>query len=282
MAKIAHNVDIESWDHFVSLTDKFDVGTPFRSAYLFRGQAKDEWDLIPSLVRYAKGMDPKETLEVEKEALKEFTEHAYLYLPNRAVPESREALLGWWSLMQHYNVPTRTLDWTESPFVAAYFAVDQHPDSPGAIWVVHVRTVKNHLEKISLNNEMPKGKNEQGVFCNPDATPNLYFIARRIHTDRMGPQQTVSTVSEQILADHGQVIAGAGSGPKQFSKLVVPGTLKPTFLHKLRQMNITARSLFPGIDGLGRSVGELVKLGAAYYTGKVAKKVGAVEKKTGS
>ncbi len=33
---------------------------------------------------------------------------------------------------------------------------------------------------------------------------------------------------------------------------------------KLRRTNITARALVPGVNGLGRSVAELVKLGAAY------------------
>ena len=49
-----------------------------------------------------------------------------------------------------------------------------------------------------------------------------------------------------------------------FLKLIVPKDLKREFLRKLRRMNITAHALFPGLDGLGRSVGELIQLGADY------------------
>jgi len=274
MTKVAFEVEIKDWNYFVSLTNKFDVGFPFRSVYVFRGQARDAWSLIPSLTRNAKstGINSEQTLKLENEARKEFYEQAHLYLPHRATPESREELLGWWSLMQHYNVPTRILDWTESPFVAAYFAVEQHPDDAGVVWVVHIPKVKKHIQEMSLSYEIPIGiKEQEKVLLDPHAKPNLYFITPRIHTDRMGPQQTVSTFSDQILADHGQVIASAGADKETFIKLIIPNTLKLEFLHKLRQMNITARTLFPGVDGLGRSVAELVKLGAYYYRSREGK-----------
>jgi hypothetical protein len=44
------------------------------------------------------------------------------------------------------------------------------------------------------------------------------------------------------------------------SKIVIPEKLKPEFLRRLQIMNITANSLFPGVDGLGRSVREFIQV----------------------
>jgi len=75
--------------------------------------------------------------------------------------------------------------------------------------------------------------------------------------------QLLFTLSPRILADHGELIARTLDRALQgaWQKLVVPEALKPEFLRRLRTMNITARTLFPGL-GVGRSIGELVRLEA--------------------
>ncbi len=72
---------------------------------------------------------------------------------------------------------------------------------------------------------------------------------------------------ENILVDHGHVIAatsGYTTPEMPHRKLIIPNQLKPDFLRHLRRLNITARSLFPGIDGFGRSVSELVRICTHY------------------
>jgi hypothetical protein len=62
---------------------------------------------------------------------------------NRALPyiSSIHALQrwDWYFFMQHYSVPTRSLDWTESALVALYFALysrDPGRNSDPAVWVL--------------------------------------------------------------------------------------------------------------------------------------------------
>ena len=56
---------------------------------------------------------------------------------------------------------------------------------------------------------------------------------------------------------------GGAEGYSIVRKFVIPSGLKPRFLANLQMMNITASVLFPGIDGLGRSIKEMLGLEAA-------------------
>jgi hypothetical protein len=78
-------------------------------------------------------------------------------------------------------------------------------------------------------------------------------------------QQGFFSICCNVLSDHEQVFSESLTAPREkelFRKLVIPAQLKILFARKLRSMNITANALFPGLDGLARSVAELVQLEA--------------------
>jgi FRG domain len=253
------------WAAFQRIVDHIDIDSPLRPTYIFRGQAED-WPLVPSLARTARlyNWTASQALTVESVASKEFLRVAHYHLPPLLVSPQLQGR-GWtWTLMQHYGAPTRLLDWTKSPYVAAYFACGSSFDKDGIIWVVQARSVR---ETMIRDHGSARGhydqvaRQESELFVNPEAPALIYFLDNALLTDRMRAQQTMQSISTQILQDHGHVISEALAGDRQrITKLVIPADEKPKFLRKLRRMNMTAEALFPGSDGLGRSIRELVTM----------------------
>lgn len=81
----------------------------------WRGHIEKSWRLVPGIYRGSLG-DSEVPLNTR------FRNMAVSRYPK--IPASGD-LLGWLSLMQHYRLPTRLLDWSESPLVALFFAMQE-------------------------------------------------------------------------------------------------------------------------------------------------------------
>ncbi len=264
---------ITSWQQFVQIANALDVGAPELLSYAFRGQADSRWDLTPAFTRKCCefGLSEDEALRIEKLALAEFRSQAHLHLSANVLSTTTDTI-SWWSLMQHHGAPTRLLDWCESAYVAAYFAVTGNPRTAGAVWLVHIKTVHDIMAQRYQGSDLPTSENQiRERFLQSGAPPAVVFCSRLSKTERMVAQQGVFSVSRNVLGNHGQILADSLPGETQeelFRKLVIPADMKPGFLRKLRALNITANSLFPGLDGLGRSIDELVQAAASHPSGQ--------------
>jgi len=86
---------------------------------IFRGVKKDSFDLIPSIGRH-KSRDSCITVDGERLMLKLFKQKGYAF-----IKEHMDNDLELLTIAQHHGMPTRLLDWTKNPLVAAYFAVEE-------------------------------------------------------------------------------------------------------------------------------------------------------------
>jgi hypothetical protein len=78
-----------------------------------------------------------------------------------------------------------------------------------------------------------------------------------IVTDRIHAQQGWFTVPLDPRIDHFK----AHSLPNEsIKRIVIPKNNKADFLRKLKTANVAGHSVFPGLDGLGKSVGEKIRL----------------------
>lgn len=221
-----------------------------RSYYAFRGMKDAGYDLRTSLARLGGSYNRLET-----HLLRNFRKYAH-----RDIVE-RDTFWDWLSLGQHHGLPTRLLDWTISPLVAAHFAtvdLDQY-DRDGTIWMINHRKAHEMVPQ-KLRAELAR---EGSDFFTVD------MLARAVPTfkdlDALNPPEFVvffepPSIDERITNQF--ALFSVMPSPRLclsdwlrehtelYRKLVIPSSLKWEIRDKLDQSNITERVLFPGLDGL--------------------------------
>jgi FRG domain len=246
---------------------------PIGSRWVFRGQKRASWGLAPSIERL--GADTLIDQARHEELLgRAFRRCAHHYL---ASPPHEEDELEWLALMQHHGAPTRLLDWTKSPLVAAFFAVaDAEPDQPSAIWAIDASSLK--VAAVSVIRDVHPGievlpetrLGARGTFAEifmerdgrhvPAVAPVEPLRANERSTIQQGLFLCPGTlslpfeVSLKHTLQRSRHAQGLGPHEDDLHKLVVGPRIRNELLLRLHQMNIGYATLFPGLDGFARSL----------------------------
>lgn len=124
--------------------------------WYFRGQSNPSWEIASSFERcigpeYKELVDPERELRgKERKSIAEFKALTW-----RQVANPKMSNLEWLMLMQHYGVPTRLVDFTESASVAAYFATKDNKNEPFAVWAVNKGCIRSAYRKSFVGREVP-------------------------------------------------------------------------------------------------------------------------------
>jgi len=148
------------------------------------------------------------------------------------------------NLVQHHGYPTPVLDWTYSPFVAAFFAYRHVKESEAASAHEDVKVRILMLDKAQWSKYIPQ-LNLLRPFREHFSVAE--FIG--IENVRLVPQQSVSTVTN--VDDIESYIRAKENQVKQvyLRAIDLPWAERTNVMRELQMMGITAGSLFPGIDG---------------------------------
>ena len=115
-----------------------------RGEYLFRGAGDADWKLSTTFDRQFAGVPLEPRMRLWDELISEWQRGCVDAGLPPAVTDDDRAL---WALGQHHGLPTRMLDWSMSPYVAAFFAFRSHVlrsllpvggHDQVAVWVLHL------------------------------------------------------------------------------------------------------------------------------------------------
>lgn len=260
-------ISVTSWDQLVSFLQTL---PPVDMAC--RGEDAPHPTMMPKLDRCVDLPDEPSRLRVERALCQRFSEHAPIYL---SPVEARYLATRWLELvvMQHYGAPTRLLDWTKSPWVAAFFAVSAGWTSDGRVYgfprasleSASVPTAKRelpdlvcgpHSSDLAFSDEdwdLAKGNGrlfDQDVVSGLSSWVVTYYC-RVGHFPRLVAQQGFFTFASKPTIDHWKYIS---SQVDNCFLLTIKAAAKPEILRRLNVVGINAATLFPGMEGVGRSM----------------------------
>lgn len=136
--------------------------------------------------------------------------------------------LGWLALMQHHGAPTRLLDWSYSPFVAAYFAFEalvSDRSKPAKsvhaiVWALDVEWLTRRIRhRLSPREWRIYGKKDSQSFKKlfVDRRPALRFVGTaipRLLNQRLSLQQGVFLCPGDVTRTWSENLS-ALAGPRQ-------------------------------------------------------------------
>ena len=220
-----------TWNDF-----KANISSRSKLSFLFRGQSQP-WSLCTSFHRrgrYRMSEFTNKDVKQLHQRLSAITRHFF----DLTVPDQNGAFF---NLLQHHGYPTPLLDWSHSPYVAAFFAFRDRPIDYEGEEVVRIYIFNNQEWQLQFS----QSKNLDPPFPHLSV---MEFIA--IDNPRLVPQQSVTTVTNLHDIEAYILEKESETGVKYLEAIDIPANERELAMRDLRFMGITAGSMFPSIDGV--------------------------------
>lgn len=259
--------------------------TPAATEYIFRGIENEKYSLLPGLFRKYPGREKSDrtdylqdfknylTFGSEKCILDEFKNEAVAY----ANTKFEHNALEWLVLAQHYGVPTRLLDWTSNPLVALYFACESNSEYDAVVWICNISNYKyyfrinpsqDHLAYI--NNAVEKMLSDDYPSDKTTLLKYPIIFLPTYHYPRMSAQSSYFMVwgyedkpIEKLMTENAYMTRNAEPveygindipSEKCMMRVFVHHSQKQLLIRELDQLGINAKTLFPGLVGIGKYI----------------------------
>jgi hypothetical protein len=234
-----------------------------RDTGVYRGASSATRGLLTSLDRLGGEDRPHSKRDLEEHILRNFVRYSRPYLDDARPHNDWELLIA----AQHHGVPTRLLDWTYSPLVAAFFATRPLRDGSErdrAIWRLDWQRLHKHFNLPPLALLIQDLDTLMGADEGRPLTPWRLFSAKngkpfacmieppsldvRIMTQAATFTlcSTTATSFDAFLEEQGLVSA--------LARYLIPANAVARFRDQLDLVGIDERRLFPDLDGVAGAI----------------------------
>jgi len=248
-----------SWDDLNRLLwqKSFDSQTnKYRPYIAFRGLSRTYTkDLVTGIQRISR-LRPLNLATLERRLLDTFRNYAQEHYPEL---RSDWELL---SLGRHYRLHTRLIDWTISPYVALFFATEnmEHWNRDGVVWCVSRKKTRDVLPA-----KLRRILEEKGTYLfSASLLQKKYADLARLDNDKDLKETMIwfepASISPRIVNQYALFSVMPGVESCQFKyfernpglawRIPIPKRLKPEIYQRLEVMNLSHRTIYPGLDGI--------------------------------
>lgn len=227
--------------------------------WLSRGQSQCYGGLIPSIDRKPfSELSRPEKLRRERASIDLFRSSARFFAsPGEQLSLGDDVVT--LMVLRHYGVPTRLLDWSASPHVAAYFAVCDHDETDGEIWSFdepdYETKGKAQWRKWPETTTDGSGNDDRfaaGITAfNLDEPPDWIIAAfYGAGFPRQNAQHGAYTMTARFGVDHAEVLKNLLADETRHIRYIIKSHLKPKLRATLREAHgIWRGALFPDTAG---------------------------------
>lgn len=239
-----NTIIVNTWNDLLNEVKEYKSELSNNREIWYRGQSNAEYSLLPSLFRNKKGIDKEKVIF---NTYRKLSQHL------------KDSHQNEWNLlidMQHYFVPTRLLDWSESLGVALFFAVTNHQDDSNiALFLLDPIELNLYSSKaaIPIVPEENMGLSYIENYINKIPFPPMYPIAIKSQyiNNRIMAQRGMFTIHGDNLEDIEKLC------PKAVKKIVISKSVIPEIKEFLEFANINEFTVFPDLHGISNYIRSL-------------------------
>ena len=238
---------LASWSHFFDFLEAevFQPSHAPKHSYIWRGQRDKEWSLSSSLDRLLARLNLLNSNDLDHSLAEHLESFKYATRGRRGPTPASLLENDWWALGQHFGLATPLLDWTRSPFAAAYFAFELNADPTDyrAVYGLDQNAVRRRNDDLLEGESLEKGRPRVVEFIDPMSDENQRLVSQ----GGLFTRAPVGISIERWVAQEFE-----GSPATVLLKIEIPDQDRPMCLRTLERMNINHLSLFPDLSGASR------------------------------